>query len=151
MQEGAPAATEAAAAAANSEEGGVLSIPPRQAEAPAAERQLDGREIEAEVQREDVIPAEEEEAEEVEEEELEEDVPVIAAAAGVPSTSPPPPSQKSLFDIMRIAGKRYAERRWVDGGGREGVCTWWRERGHRQTESGLEREPSSLYVQTHTR
>ena len=110
MQEGAPGAAEAAA---NSEEGGVLSIPLMQAEAPAAERQLEGMEIEAEVQREDVIPAEEEEVEEP----LEKDVPVVAAA-GVPSTSPPPPSQKSLLDIMRIAGKRYAERRRVK---------WWEE------------------------
>lgn len=108
LQEGAPAAAEAAA---NSEEGAVLPIPPMQAEAPAAERQLEGMEIEAEVQREDVIPAEEEEVEES----LEEDVPVVAAAAGVPSTSPPPPSQKSLLDIMRIAGKRYAERGRVKG------------------------------------
>lgn len=106
MQEGAPAA--------NSEEGGVLSIPPMQVEAPAAERQLEGREVEAELQREDVIPAEEDEAEELEVE-LQKGVPVVAAAAGVPSTSPPPPSQKSLFDIMRIAGKRYAERRRVEG------------------------------------
>ena len=91
-----------------------MPIPPMQAEVPTVERQLEGMEIEAEVQREDVIPAEEEEVEEP----LEKDVPVVAAAAGVPSTSPPPPSQKSLLDIMRIAGKRYAERRRVK---------WWEE------------------------
>jgi len=124
MQEGAPGAAEAAAI--NSEEGGVLSIPPMQAEALAAERQLEGMEIEAEVQREDIIPAEEEEVEEP----LEKDVPVVAAAAGVPSTSPPPPSQKSLLDIMRIAGKRYAERSrmegWEEGRWPTCLCGWSR-------------------------
>ena len=116
MQEGAPAAAEAT----NIQDGGVLSIPSAQAEAPGAERRLEGKQREAEAQTEDIIPVEEEEVEVEVENELEKNEP-IAAAAGVPSTSPPEPPQKSLFDIMRIIGKRYVE---VEG--KEGR---WKSRG----------------------
>ena len=111
MQEGAPVAAEAT----NIEDDGVLSIPSMQAEAPGAGRHQEGRPLEAEVQKEDGIPLEEEEVEVKVENELEKDEHIAAAAAGVPSTSPPEPPQKSLFDIMRVIGKRY-----VEGGGKQG-------------------------------
>lgn len=113
MPEGAPVAAEVT----NTEDGGVLPIPSMQAEAPGAERHLEGRQIEAEEQSQDGIPVEEEQAEEGVENELEKDEhnAAVAAAGGVPSTSPPEPPEKSLLDTMRIIGKRY-----VEGGGKEG-------------------------------
>lgn len=104
MPEGAPVAAEVT----NTEDGGVLPIPSMQAEAPGAERHLEGRQIEAEEQSQDGIPVEEEQAEEGVENELEKDEhnAAVAAAGGVPSTSPPEPPEKSLLDIMRIIGKR---------------------------------------------